>query len=250
MSGAAYPKGVWRNLLVALIAVVAIFGFVNAAADTAAEDVDGVVEVVAGLNKNPFSIVTIGENTEVQLRVKNKGGSKLTVHSLSAQLTLPKDHSKILRNLTSSSVNVNIAAGKALNVTYKFKLDVEPQDLGLSVFVHWYNADESNVRSLGYRGVIKVSSNDSLFDLQSLFLAVLLLGGIGAAGYYSYNTYILGGKKTRKARAPKPTKEEAAAQAAAPQTVQDEWIPDHVKKQQEALAKQASSPQGTRRRRA
>ncbi|KAJ1548062.1 hypothetical protein HK096_005992 [Nowakowskiella sp. JEL0078] len=225
-----------------LAALLLISSFVSANVDDVSKD----LEVTASFPSGK-SVVSIGEQSSIFLSAHNKGQTKATVHNIVGALYNQKDSKQpIIRNLTASRTRISIAPGARANLTYKFKVELEPRDIGFIVNLDWYTEEDTGIRTVGYKGLLTIKSNDSLFDLQSISLYLLLIGIFGGGGYYVYTNYIVASKNKSKSKKVKaaPVVKNAAEIAAD----DNDWIPDHVKKAQAASESASRSPKTVKKR--
>ncbi|KAJ3333874.1 SWI/SNF and RSC complex subunit Ssr1 [Blyttiomyces sp. JEL0837] len=185
---------------------------------------------------NPLKLVRSGEQTELLIGVKNVGASTQTLFSVSGSLTSPKNFSIPLRNVTAQRYSLPLEPKQEATVPFRFAAEMEPQDIGLVVFVDYFDNDEMPHRVIAYQDVITVSAADSTFDLAGISLLAIL----GGSGYflfqYLYKAYFPERvvKKVRPSAA--AIREEIEARK---DVLSEEWIPEHVKKAEENARKSA-----------
>ena len=124
--------------------------------------------------------------------------SPLSPHPHHTNQPTNQQPSNILMNLTGMIVNRTVNQHETVNVEYAFApvREINPQDYNLVIGVHFVSEDgDSNERDslTAFNGTVSINDGTSAFDLQGLFLAVLIGGGF----FFAYNKFT-GGKKTLK----------------------------------------------------
>ncbi|KAI9366069.1 translocon-associated protein, alpha subunit [Zopfochytrium polystomum] len=177
--------------------------------------------------KNPLNLVRAGDITEVLIGVTNVGKTSATLFAVSGLFSHPQNLSLPLRNLTAQRYNLPLGPKQEATVPFRFIPELEAQDVGLVVYIDYFDNEEAPHRAIAYKGVITITAADSTFDLAGLSLIALL----GAGGYYLFKflakqyfpeTVV---KKTRPSAA--VIREEIEAKKA---VLDDDWIPEHVRK--------------------
>ncbi|KAJ1551186.1 hypothetical protein HK405_014997, partial [Cladochytrium tenue] len=136
--------------------------------------------------------------------------------------------------LTAQRYSLPLEPSQEATVPFRFIADVEAQDIGLVVFLDYFDNDEVPNRAVAYKGIIKVIASDSTFDLAGLSIIAMFAAG----GYYLFQylakVYFPEAivKKTRRSAV--AIREEIAAKK---EVLVDDWIPDHVKKAEETKKK-------------
>lgn len=156
--------------------------------------------------------------------------------------------------------DANLKPKGSLKIPFHFTASVEPPvDVGLLVLFDYYESgkEEKPYRGVAHSAVVKVVYTDSAFDLQrcvatkfsplfqqantfytsihfnSIFLYIMGLATLAGAGYLIKNTYFVQSvKKTKRASISVVKTNSADPQSA--DTFNQEWIPDHVLRQQKS----------------
>ncbi|KAI8917281.1 hypothetical protein DFJ77DRAFT_459816 [Powellomyces hirtus] len=238
-----------RSFLVCLALVLAVISpcFIGAAAatqDAERQRIDSKTGLIFTheFPANPFNMITAGEATEIKLHIDNQGELKQTVFAVSGFLSQPNNHTMPKRNLTARSYKTAVGPSDKVTVTYKFELESEPGEHGLVIYVDVTDEEGKSRRTVGYKGLVKVVENDSMFDLQSISIYLMTLALLGGIAYMSYDSFMGGNKKKAGSR----TKRAAAAAApvvestAEPGKPDMDWIPQHLVDAQNGVRRQSS----------
>lgn len=219
--------------------------------------------------KTNFAILSISNNETVPLTLTAIGGSLWTIPALS-DTTSPSQN---LLNLTTAKHSLTVPAGEAVRVEYKFKTDLNPQDLRLQLLAVFSkpSASASTSSSSTFtltafnESVSVVEPDTSLLDPQVLFLYAILAAGFAATAYFVYSTFVapLLPQKRRVQRAGKGGRRAgdsdekiggagaegaAAAVASGSRLGYDEtWIPEHHMRRPDAKRVRSGTPKGKAR---
>ncbi|KAJ3270056.1 hypothetical protein HDV01_000604 [Terramyces sp. JEL0728] len=188
------------------------------------------VEFVHDFPKNPFSHFNIDEQGLVRINITNKSDLTKTVFGLTGIYTDKDDVKKVIAKIPTEKVQIIVKPGKTQFLKYKFMPQAEAGDFGLVVLVDYYDSEEPAYKSVGCIDTIKIVYSDSLFDLQSISIYLLLIGVVVGLVYViatpSGDSDSKATKKPKaKKAAPPPVKREDSQTEA-----NMEWIPDHVAK--------------------
>ncbi|TPX72099.1 hypothetical protein SpCBS45565_g00481 [Spizellomyces sp. 'palustris'] len=200
-------------------------------------------EALAGISfthefpKHRFGTIPTGEEVEILITVSNNGELNQTISAISGVLTYPQNSSLIARNLTAYRYRTDVDISEEVTVPFRFIVEVEPMELNLIVFVDMINSAGNIHRAIGYKGIVTVVENDSLFDLQSISIYLIGVGFFVAVGYFVYESFF-GGKKTSRAKRVKPVAvvKETDVKPGEPDM---EWIPEHLVQQATAAKRQS-----------
>lgn len=213
------------------------------------------ITVVGRLSNSAFGMVGYGERSRVAVEFANSGASNYTIASMTGVFVDVSNSSRILRNLSTYSLRLLVKPKSNVTLRYDFSANLEPPaEAVLYVLVDYMKGngsrlleDELPYRAVAYENAIQVVYMDSAFDLQSLFLyflgVVVLLGTV----YLFRNVWLNSGSKpnsrakasaSRKSSKSAPNEADTAKAGLEPGVVNDDWIPEHIKKLQ---AKQGGS---------
>ncbi|RUS27276.1 translocon-associated protein, alpha subunit [Jimgerdemannia flammicorona] len=192
------------------------------------------VELTAGFPDSPFGNVVNGQRNKLVVSFSNKDTVSYTVSILSGVLVNPNNFTQIVRNLTALRYDTPIGTGETVDIPFSFHSEIAPQDLGLVVLVDFLDTNGNSHRAVGFNSTVTiVDPPTSIFDLQLLFLYVVLAGVLGGIGYLIQQAFFGGAAKGKK-KAKKVVEPSIGAAGAVDEktTAYDEsWIPDgHIKK--------------------
>lgn len=181
-------------------------------------------------------MVVNGQKNVVKVIFDNKSKKNYTVDLIGGHLVIPDNPSSIVRNLTAYSYSRPAPAMDHVEITYNFYAEFQPQELDLLLFVFFSDEKETRYRGVGYNGTITiVEPEHSLFDIQLLFLYVILLGVIGGVGFLIFQAFF-GGIKSKKGKkrvpSTKPEDMAAGGSSSADLKYDESWIPEHHLKPQ------------------
>ncbi|KAJ3212836.1 SWI/SNF and RSC complex subunit Ssr1 [Dinochytrium kinnereticum] len=183
---------------------------------------------------NPFKVVVSNEVSELLISVRNTGKNTQTLFAISGAFTHPKNLSLVVRNITSQRYSLPLEPKQEATVPFRFRSEIEAQDIGLIVYIDYFDNEEQAHRAIAFKDLVRITSNDSYFDLQGVSLIVALVAGVYFAFQAMYQNYApeVAVKKTRPNKA--AIQEEIEAKK---DVLSDEWIPDHIKKAASSPAK-------------
>ncbi|KAJ9660724.1 Increased recombination centers protein 22 [Coniosporium apollinis] len=138
------------------------------------------------VNGNPTRAVLSFSNEEPEpVTVAFIGGSLMAMPGLDAA------GPQVVRNLTVQRYNVEIPAGESESLTYTFATELHPQDLKLNIAaVLKDNKDVFYTMQVYNETVSIVEAPTSIFDLQIIFLYLILASAFAGTCYFIYNTWI------------------------------------------------------------
>ncbi|KAJ3040748.1 hypothetical protein HDV00_010505 [Rhizophlyctis rosea] len=232
-----------RRVLVWLFLAIAIAFPIFSQAQSAKEGVSSGLAFNATFPKNQFNIITLDESTDLRIVVKNTGNDVRTIFGVSGVLTDPKDPKQVVQNVTAQRYSKEVRPGKEITLTYKLKLHREGE-AGLVVFVDFYDGEEAALRAVAYQGEVKVQYNDSIFDLQSISIYLILLGFVGGAGYLAYQSFFAPAQTGRPKR--RPLEPVTPAKVLPPGQADLDWIPEHLQKAEKARQSPKLKKRGTK----
>ncbi|RIA84758.1 translocon-associated protein, alpha subunit [Glomus cerebriforme] len=216
-------------LLVLLIAPLLVFG-----ADSEEVQVyhsPKTVEITGEFTDNPFNHIVNGQKNTVKITFDNKGESNYTIDLITGALINKDDPSEIYRNLTTYRYSIAAPSMDHVDFIYNFYAEFPPQDLGLLLYVYFTDENAKKFRGVGYNGTVTVVDPDvSIFDLQLLFMFLIIGGFFGGIGYLIFQTFF-GGAKTKKGK--KRTVKTEDIDAGSSDKFDESWIPEHHLKTQQ-----------------
>ncbi|UNI19115.1 hypothetical protein JDV02_005331 [Purpureocillium takamizusanense] len=191
-----------------------------------------------------------GRPTRALVEVTNKEDGPINVAFMTGVLAttqeLPADapaYQGIVRNLTAVQYNLPIEAGETKSIPYSFALDMQPQDVRLSLVAVITNAKGNLFQIAAHDGTAAiVEAPTSFFDPQIIFLYLVLSGAFAGTLYFVYKTWIEAlfpqAKRTKPARKSKkavdadaalsgPDTAAAASATGVSKSYDESWIPDH-----------------------
>ncbi|KAI4258990.1 MAG: hypothetical protein L6R35_007464, partial [Caloplaca aegaea] len=147
-----------------------------------------------------LAVLSITNDEPSPINVVFIGGSLWTVPDTPSSPPTPQ----IVRNLTTTRYNdVSIPAGEKESVEYRFKTELQPQDLLLNLAVVVTDEKGGTFTIPAFNETVAVVERDtSIFDPQIIFLYLFLLALFAGTIYFIYSTWIAtlfppsaGGKK-------------------------------------------------------
>ncbi|KAL8643592.1 MAG: hypothetical protein Q9210_007620, partial [Variospora velana] len=158
-----------------------------------------------------LAVLSMTNNEPSPINVVFIGGSLWTLPDMPSSPPTPQ----IVRNLTTTRYNdVSIPAGEKESVEYRFKTELQPQDLLLNLAVVVTDEKGEPFTIPAFNETVAVVERDtSIFDPQIIFLYLFLLALFAGTIYFIYSTWIAtlfpqsaskkrgGGKDASRARA-------------------------------------------------
>ncbi|CAG8594595.1 5093_t:CDS:2, partial [Acaulospora colombiana] len=159
------------------------------------------------------------------------GEANYTVKLIAGALVNKDKPDEIFRNLTSSPYSALVPAMDHIDIKYTFYSEFPTQELGLVLFVFFTDEENNQFRGVGFNDTVTVvEPEQSLFDLQLLFLYVILSGIIFGIGYMIFQAFF-GGTRPRKGRkrppVSKPEDQATGASSSSDLKYDESWIPEH-----------------------
>eukprot|EP00897_Mesotaenium_endlicherianum_P006119 jgi/Mesen1/5535/ME000280S04653 len=169
----------------------------DATALTAAPGVETVYVFPKSLKKLP--VIPAGETTEVVVGISNTGDSALSLMGIRGSLHYPVDWRIIIQNFTGLEVNSTVAPGTTASFAYSFTPErlLQPQDLGVSATVYYTVGGEPHA-SIFFNSTVEIVEPRGSISGESVFLALLGLGLLGALAYWGSAQVQKLSKKTRR----------------------------------------------------
>ncbi|CAG8651757.1 6329_t:CDS:2, partial [Cetraspora pellucida] len=194
------------------------------------------VEITGEFTDNPFSQVVNGQKNTVKLIFDNKGTLNYTINLIGGALVNKDNPNEIYRNLTAVKYSIKAPSMDHVEFPYYFYAEFPPQELDIILFVFFSDDDKRQFRGVGYNGTVTiVDPEHSLFDLQLIFLYVLLFGMVSGIGYMIFQAFF-GGVKAKKSKKRPVVKPEDVTTGTS-SSYDENWIPEHHLKQPRASAR-------------
>ncbi|KAK7204840.1 hypothetical protein BZA70DRAFT_280126 [Myxozyma melibiosi] len=183
----------------------------------------------------PVVLNTVSTNLEISLANDEENEAIVQIAG-GALFQVGKDVP--FENITATRVGpIQIPPHSKVPVPYSFVVDVEPKEYFLRI-VLVIEYEGQLVQYLSYNSTVYVEDPPlSIFDPQMLFLYLILIALFGAAGYYTFTSYIqpkyFPKKKATKKRAAPAAASTVTAESAAQSTsvnakgYDESWIPEH-----------------------
>ncbi|KAI8846765.1 hypothetical protein BC829DRAFT_397836 [Chytridium lagenaria] len=165
---------------------------------------------------NPFKVIVANEVAELLIS---------TLFAISGAFTHPKNLSLVLRNVSLLCFNIPpfpLSPSKEATVPFRFRSELEAQDIGLLVHIDYFDNEEHPHRAIAFQDYVKITSSDSYFDIQGLSLIAAVIGAVYFTINFVYSAApeAAGTKKTRPNKAAIQEEIEAKKDVLA-----EEWIP-------------------------
>ncbi|GAA5960941.1 hypothetical protein JCM8115_002630 [Rhodotorula mucilaginosa] len=143
-------------------------------------------------DSNPFGRVTNGNsNNLLHVRVQNHADHPITILRVRGQFREATGKERPLRETTTMRLGMPVSPkSKSPLIPYRFHSENKIGDVGLRVWVDYNDANNNLHSVLGYDSTVTVGEpKSSWFDLELLFLYVLLGGLFAGVAYFVYTTY-------------------------------------------------------------
>ncbi|KAL2280390.1 hypothetical protein FJTKL_12625 [Diaporthe vaccinii] len=185
------------------------------------------------------AVVEVANHEDEPIQLALIGGT------LSTTQPLPEDAppmAGVLRNLSAVQYNVEIPAGESQSLPFSFVLDMQPQDVVVSLLAVVGNPKGQVFQVEAHNGLASiVEPPTSIFDPQIIFLYIFLTGVFGGTLYFVYKTWIESlfpqakraprvskkGKKPVEAAEPLSGPESPSITTGADKGYDETWIPQH-----------------------
>ncbi|KAJ3238137.1 hypothetical protein HDU78_003668 [Chytriomyces hyalinus] len=185
-----------------------------------------------------------GEPSEVVVGVTNKAKQATGVYAIGGYFAYSSNTSKPIHELQQTRFNIRLEPKQQASLPLRFNPEMEAQDLILVVNVDYFDNDEAPHRVIAFEGPVQIIPADFIFDLSGLsvlavFGAFVFYGGKYLISVYFPTAAASTGSATSSgvtstasaAKKVKLTSAELKAEAAKKkEELDDEWIPEHLKK--------------------
>lgn len=222
-------KNILSLFFLAVLLFIPLLAFGAESEDTVYQAPD-TVQISGELPDNPFNQIINGQKNTVKLNFNNKGESNYTIETILGQLVNKDNPSEVYRNLTAYRYSVAAPSMNDVDVLYKFYAEFPPQELELHIYVFFADEDGKKFRGIGYNETVTVTNPDvSIFDLQLIFMYLILIGFFGGIGYLIFQTFF-GGVKTKKGKKRIIKTEDNTSESS--DKIDESWLPEqHLKSQ-------------------
>ncbi|CAG8477368.1 5385_t:CDS:2 [Paraglomus brasilianum] len=194
------------------------------------------VEIVGELIDSPFSQIINGQPNYIKINFNNKGEANYTLYIVQARLVSIDGSDSIVKNLTTLKYNTVVPAMEDSEIRYVFYSEMQPQELTLIADLIFTDEQENMYSGLAYaNNVTIVDPEQSIFDLQLIFMYAILLTIAGGVAYLIKETFF-GGSKKKKSKKPTTEKTDSGTTGASTGTTMD-WIPEHHLKKSKSSSK-------------
>jgi len=189
------------------------------------------VDITGEITGNPFNHVINGQKNTIKLTFDNKGESNYTIKVIGGALVNKDRPDEIFRNLTSATSSASAPAMDHVDVKYTFYSEFPTQELGLVLFVFFVDEEKNQFRGVGFNETVTVvEPEQSLFDMQLLFLYLILSGIFFGIGYLIFQAFFGGARSKKGKRRPvvsKPDDPATGASSSSDLKYDESWIPEH-----------------------
>eukprot|EP01063_Lacrimia_lanifica_P006601 TRINITY_DN140_c0_g1_i1.p2 TRINITY_DN140_c0_g1~~TRINITY_DN140_c0_g1_i1.p2 ORF type:complete len:234 (+),score=134.39 TRINITY_DN140_c0_g1_i1:70-771(+) len=179
--------------------------------------------------------IKAGEATKALVTFENNAESTFQVEFMTASLASAHNPGQIIQNLTGTLVNRTVNQGESVSMLYSFTpfKDIDPVEYGLAISVYFMSEENERMMLAGFNETVTVQDSSSVFDVQSLFMFVL----IGGAIYFGMQHF--------NKKAAKVVKRSAVSASPAPADAPDTYIPkEHLRAvQRKSSPNRKKSPQ-------
>ncbi|CAD6577619.1 MAG: hypothetical protein ASARMPRED_008345 [Alectoria sarmentosa] len=135
-----------------------------------------------------------GHPTQALLSFSNEEPESVSVAFIGGSLwttAFPQQGPQIVRNLTTTRYNVEIPAGQSESISYKFAMELQPQDLILNLAAVVTDSEGTPYTLPAFNETVSIVEPDtSIFDPQIVFLYLFLGAAFGGTCYFIYSTWI------------------------------------------------------------
>ncbi|KZV74641.1 hypothetical protein PENSPDRAFT_681820 [Peniophora sp. CONT] len=172
---------------------------------------------------NPFGHVVNGEQNRMDLRIENSSGKNVTLLTIAGGFYSPQD--TLIKPTQNLTYGLNLVDGIKLALPYQFHSELKPGEVKLKIEIE-HLSEGVRYRVPVFDSIVTVVEPEiSAFDIKMLSTYVMVLSLLGAAGYFSYLTFVPQ-PKVKKGRVA-PVSEPVAVTATGAGGYQEEWIPEH-----------------------
>lgn len=172
----------------------------------------------------------IGTDYLVKFNMTNTSILKKTVVGISA--TLVQD-SKTVQTFPRAAVQKSVAPLGTVVLRYKLHAFANPGDYRLRVNTEFYDSDEE-YSQVAIDAPVTLAYSDSLYDLQSIFMYIVLaLGTAGTVWYMLKPTAEPSGSKSKRSKKQQQPRVDKQALEKASEELDMDWIPKQLVRQQE-----------------
>jgi len=157
------------------------------------------VDVTSKFTDSPFSLVVNGQRNKLTVTLNNEEDNNFTVNFLAGSFVNPANFSQIIRNLTAIKYGTNVGPKETADIPFVFYSEFAPQELGLVVVVDFSDPTGIHYTGIAHNSTVTiVDPENSIFDLQLIFLYLVLAVVVAGVGYFIYDAFLGGQTKSKK----------------------------------------------------
>ncbi|KAJ3063726.1 hypothetical protein BCR33DRAFT_854355 [Rhizoclosmatium globosum] len=179
-----------------------------------------------------------GEPAEVVVGVTNLAPHPTAVFAISGYFAEAKNTSKPIHELDAQRFNIRLDSKQQASFPLRFTPEMEAQDLILVVLIDFFDADETPRRAIAFQGPVKIIPSDFILDFAGISV-IVVISGLAYIGYKiatnppktsssSNSSSSSSSAEVKKQKIPAAEIREKIA--AKKEQLDDEWIPEHLKK--------------------
>lgn len=162
-----------------------------------------------------------GGEIKVVVGVHNAATESYNMSAIMGSINSPSDLKLYIQNFTQQVYFEVVEAGEELSLEYTFRPDpaLPARDYHVMLTLFYEDAKHGFYSTTFFNGTVDIAETPKLIDTEILFLYLLIVGVLGVAGLYAYNTLSgLGFFKTTK------TKKVTRKQETVKVEDEDEWL--------------------------
>eukprot|EP01080_Neovahlkampfia_damariscottae_P008800 gene8800-748_t len=178
--------------------------------------------------KNTENKFAVGSWSDVLLGFENTGDKPFKIQYIRGHIVSPMDWTYLLQNFTGFAYNVTVEPDESNTLLYRFRPDknVDLREFGIVIDVFYTNPDNDTFATTFFNQTVTFVEAEEVFDPRQIGSYIALAVIMSVVGYI---LLIMFRTSTLSKKFGKSKKVEAVAQEESSE-VNEDWIPDHVKK--------------------
>jgi translocon-associated protein subunit alpha len=159
----------------------------------------------------------------------NTGDKAFKVQYVKGHLVAAQDYTYFIQNFTAFAYNVTVEPDEVNTIAYKFKLDknLDTREFGIIFDVFYLNQDNDTFATTFFNETVTLVEAEETFDPKAIASYIGLTLILGFLGFVFYKMFSISGFAKRFGK----TKSVAVVDVDANRKdVNEEWIPNHLKK--------------------
>lgn len=156
---------------------------------------------------HPVTKFPAGEQIKVVAGIHNDASSGYNISAIMGSINIPNEFSQYIQNFTQQLYFVMLEPGEELSVEYAFHPDrlLAGREFQLALTLFYEDTKGGFFSTTFFNQTVDFTEIEKLIDTEAIFLYLLFIAAIGAAGFWGYKSLAgVTGMKVKTKSKPKP----------------------------------------------